>query len=92
MSLYAGGKPDTSQVSEDAAPEERMRALISTLSDYISYYHGGAVEMVSFDGQRLRVRMTGACEGCALAPATLHGWVAGTVKQFFPDVTAVEAV
>lgn len=90
--LYAGGKPDMSQVADDAPSEERMRALINTLSDYISYYHGGAVEMVSFDGQHLTVRMTGACEGCALAPATLHGWVAGTVKQFFPDVASVEAV
>jgi Fe-S cluster biogenesis protein NfuA len=36
--------------------------------------------------------MTGACEGCRLAPVTLHGWVEGTVKQFFPTVQRVESV
>ncbi|MBE2200738.1 MAG: NifU family protein [Anaerolinea sp.] len=90
--LYAGGKPDTSDLPTDQSAEERMRALIDTLSDYITHYHGGAVEMVAFDGRHLQVRMSGACEGCALAPATLQGWVAGTVKQFFPAVESVEAV
>ncbi|MCA9957593.1 MAG: NifU family protein [Chloroflexota bacterium] len=90
--LYAGGKPDISDLSTTQSTEERMRALINTLSDYITHYHGGAVEMVSFDGHHLQVRMTGACEGCALAPATLKGWVAGTVKQFFPEVNSIEAV
>jgi hypothetical protein len=27
-----------------------------------------------------------------LAPVTLHGWVEGTVRQFFPDIDHVEAV
>jgi Fe-S cluster biogenesis protein NfuA len=90
--LYAGGKPDTSELPTTQTAEERMRALIDTLSDYITHYHGGAVEMVAFDGQHLQVRMSGACEGCALAPTTLKGWVAGTVKQFFPEVKSIEAV
>ena len=90
--LYAGGKPETEEMPPEATPEERMASLINTLSAYITHYHGGAVEMVSFDGKNLLVRMSGACEGCALAPATLRGWVAGTVKQFFPDVERIEAV
>ena len=72
--------------------KERMQALIEKISAYIEYYHGGAIEMVSFDGDTLQVRMLGACEGCALAPGTLHGWVEGTVKPFFPDLQVVEAV
>jgi Fe-S cluster biogenesis protein NfuA len=36
--------------------------------------------------------MGGACVGCTLAPATLHGWVEGTVRQFFPNIEAVTAV
>lgn len=90
--LYAGGKPDTSDLPPEASAEERMRALINTLSDYITHYHGGAVEMVDFDGHHLQVRMSGACDGCSLAPTTLKGWVAGTVKQFFPEVESIEAV
>ena len=91
-SLYASAEPDTSSVPAGANDEERMRALIEVLSSYIEYYHGGAVEMVDFADDRLSVHMSGACDGCNLAPVTLHGWVEGTVKQFFPDLKEVVAV
>ncbi len=90
--LYAGGKPETDGVSPEATDEERMRTLIEALSAYIEHYHGGAVDMVSFDGESLRVRMRGACKGCNLAPVTLHGWIEGTVRPFFPNLKTVEAV
>lgn len=75
-----------------ASDEERMRSLIDTLSAYIEYYHGGAVEMVSFDGENLTINMKGACLGCPLSPHTLHGWVEGTARQFFPNLKTVRAV
>lgn len=90
--LFAGAKPDISDIPPDASDEERMLALIEVLSAYIEYFHGGALEMVSFDGDTLQVRMLGACEGCNLAPVTLHGWVEATVRPFFPDLETVEAV
>jgi Fe-S cluster biogenesis protein NfuA len=49
------------------------------------------VEMVSYGDDRLIVHMSGACDGCNLAPVTLHGWVEGTVKQFFPNLKEVVA-
>jgi Fe-S cluster biogenesis protein NfuA len=72
--------------------EERVRALVENLSAYIEHYHGGSVEMISFDGQVLKVKLGGACLGCPLSPMTLHGWVEGTVKQFFPQIKKVESV
>ena len=83
---------EAATIASDAPVEERLQALLETLSAYIEYYHGGSVEMVSFGEGALKVRMAGACEGCELAPVTLHGWVEGTVKQFFPMVETVEAV
>ena len=47
--------------------------------------------MVSLEGRVLKVRLGGACLGCPLSPTTLHGWVAGTVHQFFPDLEVVDA-
>lgn len=82
----------TNSPQNEATDLDRMRALIDSISAYIEHYHGGAVKMVGFDGQTLQVAMSGACDGCALAPVTLHGWVEGTVKQFFPAVQHVEAV
>jgi len=72
--------------------EDRLRALIERISAYIEHFHGGSVEMISFDGKVLKVKMGGACLGCPLTPNTLHGWVEGTVRQFFPDIERVESV
>jgi CRP-like cAMP-binding protein len=74
-----------------SAKEEQVRALLDQLSAYIEQYHGGSVDFVAFDGETLKVRLGGACLGCPLSPSTLHGWVAGTVKQFFPEVDVVAA-
>ena len=90
--LYAGAKANVNNVPSKASDEEKMKALVEAISSYIEYYHGGAVEMVGFSDNTLQVRLLGACEGCDLAPVTLHGWVEGTVRQFFPDLDRVEAV
>ncbi|HEX3049437.1 MAG TPA: NifU family protein [Aggregatilineaceae bacterium] len=69
---------------------ERLQNLIENLSSYIEFYHGGWVKLVSFDGQVARVELGGACEGCPLSLNTLHGWIAGTLRQFFPDIVVEE--
>ena len=75
----------------EAPTSERLQNLIENISSYIEYYHGGSVRLVSFDGQVARVEFGGACEGCPLSLNTLHGWVAGTVHQFFPEIVIEEA-
>jgi Fe-S cluster biogenesis protein NfuA len=76
----------------DPRVEMQMKALVEQLSAYIETFHGGSAEYVSFNGKILRVRLGGACLGCPLSPSTLHGWVEGTVRQFFPDIERVEEV
>ena len=72
--------------------EERIRSLIEGLSSYIETYHGGWVEIVAIEENRVQVRLGGACDGCALSPTTLKGWVGGTIQQFFPEISEVVAV
>ena len=74
----------------DIAAGEQMRALLEHLSSYIEQYHGGWVRLVDYDGKVLRVEMGGACSGCHLSATTLQGWVAGTVRQFFPELERIE--
>lgn len=82
----------TNNTSElDVDLERRVRALLENINAYIETYHGGSVEVVSLEGEILKVRLGGACTGCPLSPTTLHGWVAGTVHQFFPNLKVVEA-
>ncbi|MBI5963442.1 MAG: NifU family protein, partial [Chloroflexi bacterium] len=64
--------------------ETQLRALLERLSAYVEQFHGGTVEFVSLEDNVLKVRLGGACLNCPLLPSTLHGWVAGTVHQFFP--------
>lgn len=72
--------------------EEQVKALLGRVSAYIEQYHGGSVEFISLDNSVLKVRLGGACLGCPLLPSTLHGWVEGTVRQFFPEIERVEDV
>ncbi len=69
--------------------EDRVNALLENISAYIEHFHGGSVEMVSLQDDELKVRLGGACLGCPLSPNTLHGWVEGTVRQFFPEIKRV---
>jgi hypothetical protein len=69
-----------------------MRALIEALSAYIKYFHDGRIEIVSFDGETLMLRMAGARLTQPLAAVPLHGWVEGSVRQFFPTVKIVQVV
>jgi Fe-S cluster biogenesis protein NfuA len=79
-------------MSEQFTDQEKMQGLIDELDAYINHYHGGSVSLESFDGKVVRVKLGGACEGCPLSPNTLHGWVEGTIRQFFPDIEKVEEI
>ena len=76
----------------NVSEEEKLRDLINSLSAYIEQYHGGSVRMIQLEGDTLKVELGGACDGCALSTATLKGWIGGTVRQFFPEITEVIAV
>lgn len=82
----------TMTTPQETTKIEQIQALIGQLSAYIEQYHGGSVDFVSFADDILTVHLGGACLGCPLLPSTLHGWVEGTVKQFFPEIKKVESV
>jgi Fe-S cluster biogenesis protein NfuA len=69
---------------------EQMDNLIQSISAYIEQYHGGSAELISYEGDVVKVKLGGACLGCPLSTSTLKGWVQGTIHQFFPEVS-VEA-
>jgi Fe-S cluster biogenesis protein NfuA len=69
--------------------ETQLRGLLDKISAYVEQFHGGTVEFVSLEGKQLKVRLGGACLNCPLLPSTLHGWVEGTIHQFFPDVEVI---
>jgi Fe-S cluster biogenesis protein NfuA len=90
--LLAGKQPEITQAPEGDTEEERIAALIDAISSYVEHYHDGSVKMVARDGGTVKVALGGACVGCAITPATLCGWVLGTVQQFFPEIERIEAI
>ena len=77
-------------VTKSIDRESQVRRLLENLSAYIEQVHGGTGEFVSLEEDLLKVRLGGACLNCPLLPSTLHGWVEGTVHQFFPDLKVAE--
>ena len=69
--------------------EMQVRHLVENISAYIEQFHGGTVDFVSLEDKTLKVKLGGGCLNCPLLPSTLHGWVEGTVHQFFPDLKVV---
>lgn len=76
---------------QDFSVETKIATLIAQLNAYIEQYHGGSVELDRIEGNTVYVRLGGACEDCPLSPATMQGWVAGTLRQFFPDIQVARA-
>ncbi len=92
MKAMTNAKVPMNEQQPAFSKEEQLRGLVDQLNAYIENYHGGSVELVSFDGRIVKVKLGGACLGCPLSPMTLKGWVEGTVRQFFPEIEAVEEV
>ena len=76
---------------QDFSVESKIITLISQLNAYIEQYHGGSVALDRIEGNTVYVRLGDACEDCPLSDATMEGWVAGTLRQFFPDIQVARA-
>ena len=53
---------------------------------------GGSVELVGLEGSVVKVKLTGACQGCPMSQMTLKAGIERIVKQEVPEVTEVVAV
>ena len=79
----------TNHVAPDYSREEHIRALVEQISAYIEQFHHGSVALVCVEADIVKVRLGGACAECELSTQTLQGWVAGTIRQFFPEVIVI---
>lgn len=79
----------TPHTEPNFSKEEHIAGLIEQISAYIEQFHHGSVELVGIEDDLIKVRLGGACAECELSTQTLQGWVAGTIRQFFPEVIVV---
>jgi Fe-S cluster biogenesis protein NfuA len=72
-----------------------MKESVQTVIDKIRpmlQRDGGDVELVSVDGNVVKVRLQGACKGCPMSQMTLKEGIERFVKQEIPEIDRVEAV
>ena len=51
--------------------------------------HGGNVEIVDIDNNKVFLRLQGGCQGCSSSNATLKDGIQTLIKQNFPEITDV---
>ncbi len=83
----AGTSPKVEPPSEDA-----VRQVLEEMVRPALQGDGGDIELVGVTGGEVRVRLQGACHGCAGAGMTLQLGVEALLKEELPGITRVVAV
>lgn len=77
---------------ETEAAEERIRQALAELRPFLEADGGDiTLEEVTDEGVA-RVRLHGACQGCAMVPMTMKAGVEEAIKRVAPHIRSVEAV
>jgi len=71
--------------------EAKIKGVIAKIKPALQR-DGGDIQFVSFDGETVKVRLTGACVGCPMAGITIKNTVERMIKQEIPQVKKVVAV
>lgn len=72
------------------AVETRVERALESVRPYLGS-HGGDVELVGVeDGETVRLRLLGSCDGCPSSSVTLKLAVEGAVEAAAPEITRIE--
>ncbi|HEX3567148.1 MAG TPA: NifU family protein [Acidimicrobiales bacterium] len=51
--------------------------------------HGGRADLVTMDGSVVHLRLSGGCQGCGMAKATLAEGIDGILREAVPEITGI---
>lgn len=51
--------------------------------------HGGNVEIIDVDNDKLFLKFMGGCQGCSSSTATLKGGIETLIRQNFPEIKEI---
>jgi Fe-S cluster biogenesis protein NfuA len=75
--------------------EEIMQKIMSAISEVRPYLNadGGDVELVELTADNtVKVRLTGACDGCPFSMMTLKAGIEQAIRKKFPEMKELLAV
>lgn len=85
-----------SLITEEAAePNQDLRAKVQAVLDMIRpavQGDGGDLELLDITDGVVQLRLVGACVGCMYSMMTLQAGVERILKQYVPEIKAVEAM
>jgi Fe/S biogenesis protein NfuA len=67
----------------------RVQALIDSMINPAVAGHGGFVELVDVQDNRVYLQMGGGCQGCGAADVTLKQGIERLIKEEIPEVAEV---
>jgi Fe-S cluster biogenesis protein NfuA/nitrite reductase/ring-hydroxylating ferredoxin subunit len=70
--------------------EARVQRALDGVRPYLGS-HGGDVEIVAIEGDAVRVRMGGTCQGCASSAVTLRYAIEDAILAAAPEIARVDA-
>ncbi|MFH1663006.1 MAG: NifU family protein [Chloroflexota bacterium] len=71
--------------------QEKVEEVLNTIRPAL-VRDGGNVELVEVNDGTVKVKLTGACSGCAMATMTLKMGIERILKQEIPEIKEVVAV
>src|SRR4051794_38652334 len=71
-------------------PMTQVQEALDEVRPYI-HSHGGEVELLAVDQGVVRLRLSGACQGCAASAMTLQRGIEGALQEHFPAFEKVVA-
>jgi Fe-S cluster biogenesis protein NfuA len=69
--------------------ESRVRQALDGVRPYLRS-HGGSVELLDVDGEVVRLRLLGSCDGCPSSAATIKHTIEQAILGKAPEIRAVE--
>ncbi len=71
--------------------EEKIKKILNDIRPMLQQ-DGGDVEFISFENQVVRVRLKGACTGCAMSQITLKNGIERVLVKQIPEIKYVENI
>ena len=69
--------------------EERVTAVLERRINPSIAGHGGRADLVSVDDGVVSLRLSGGCQGCGMAAATLRNGIEVRLREAIPEITEV---
>jgi Fe/S biogenesis protein NfuA len=83
----SGGIPDHVDLSDPLA--QRVVSVLESLVNPSIAVHGGRADLVAVEDLAVYLRLSGGCQGCGMAKATLSEGIEVMLREAIPELTKV---